>query len=688
MKPERWQQIYKLLGEALERKPGQRRAFLDQACAGDEELRHEVEALLSAHEKAGSFVEKPVLDLATQVLSPRQSLSLVGNKLGPYEVLSLLGRGGMGEVYQVRDTRLDRIDALKILPVEVASDPDRYHRFVREAKAASSLNHPSIATIYEIGESNSIHWIAMELVEGQTLADRMKDHPLTMDEVLNVGRQAAEALEEAHGKGITHRDIKPANLMITSKDRVKVLDFGLAKVAPRHGQDLSTITQTKIGAILGTLQYMSPEQTIGKEVDHRTDIFSLGVVLYEMATGQHPFPASTTTQLIAAILTQPPKKPSEINARIPPTLENIILKALEKDKEKRFTSARELKVALEQLRVSSPASLACHLRRVLGYFLLAPERRFRRDVILSASLLIVALTIVVWLFRPQPAISFSNRDWLLISDFENLTGDPIFDKSLAMALNISFSQSKYANIYSRTRISNVLLRMGKKAEGPVDEQVAREVCQRENIRGLICPSIGKVGRRFLVSARIVDPQTGDAVQSYASRADDYNQVLTTLDGVAASLRKGLGESIAQVTAGRPLAKVTTTSLSALKSYSEAQQLWYRGQYQAARDLQESAIKEDPDFAMAHAALGVYYSSFIFSDHTKVKAHYERALGLADRTTEREKMTIRLQYESKFGTLETARSFYETFLRSYPDGIGQRYNYATLLRDRDELDEAI
>ncbi len=350
MDPERWQQIDKLLGEALEREPRDRRIFLEQACAGDAELRKEVEALLEAHEKAGSFVERPALDLIAQ--QPRQSL--VERKLGPYEILSLIGRGGMGEVYQARDTRLDRMDALKILPLEVASDPDRLRRFVREAKAASALNHPNIATIYEIGESDGIHWIAMELVEDETLAERMKDRPLEMDEILDIGIQAAEALEAAHKKGIIHRDIKPANLMMTPEGRVKILDFGLAKRTHWEGQTaaaaVSSETHTFPGMIMGTARYMSPEQVLGQPVDHRTDIFSLGVMLYEMAAGQPPFAGETPSAIFDAIVHQTPAWPPRVQARIPEELRRIIQKALEKFREMRYSTASELSADLKQLK--------------------------------------------------------------------------------------------------------------------------------------------------------------------------------------------------------------------------------------------------------------------------------------------------------------------------------------------------
>jgi Tol biopolymer transport system component/serine/threonine protein kinase len=414
MDPERFQQIDKLLEEALEREPDQRKPFLEQACAGDVELRKEVEALLVAHDMAGSFVERPALNLAAQALAHGQGQSLIGTRLGPYEILSLLGRGGMGEVYRVRDTRLDRIDALKILPPEVATDPDRLRRFVREAKAASALNHPNIATIYEIGESDGIHWIAMELVEGQTLAERLKRNALAPDEILDIGIQAAEALEEAHSKGITHRDIKPANLMLTSKGQVKVLDFGLAKITRVEGQGsalvASTDSQTFPGLVMGTARYMSPEQVLGQPVDHRTDIFSLGVVLYEMAAGQHPFAGESPSAIFEAILHQTPTWPARVQARIPEELRRIIQKALEKFCQIRYPTASDLGTDLKRLKheldreqpIAQPAGVAQPSQS--GYAIVPRKKNWSLALAGLLGLFVVS-AVILWFGKSRSAVT-------------------------------------------------------------------------------------------------------------------------------------------------------------------------------------------------------------------------------------------------------------------------------------------
>jgi len=361
MTPEQWQHVRDVLAEALERKAEDRPAFLDGACSWDPWLREEVELLLSSAEEARSFLESPALRSTALIPEDEvdvlvgggmgQTQSLLGKQVDPYRILSLLGAGGMGQVYLAEDPRLGRMVALKILPAELASDPDRLRRFVREAKAASSLKHPNVAAIYEMGESNGLHFIAMEHVEGQTLASKISGRPLEIAAIVEIALQVADALDEAHGKHITHRDIKPANIMLTPSGQVKVLDFGLAKITLPEGQaaqsDLSTSLSTATGLIMGTLPYMSPEQVLGKTIDHRTDIFSLGVVLYEMSTGRVPFPGISASETTDCILHRQPEAIARFNHKVPAELERIVRKCLEKDRERRYQSAHELLIGLK-----------------------------------------------------------------------------------------------------------------------------------------------------------------------------------------------------------------------------------------------------------------------------------------------------------------------------------------------------
>lgn len=410
MKPERWRQIDELFHAALERTPAERADFIQTACSDDDSLRHEIEALLAADAAESASAKFPA-NLAAEMFTGKQTLRQTGEVIGPYQILSLLGKGGMGEVYRARDTRLDRAVALKILPAEVTADAERMRRFVREAKAAGALNHPNVATIYEIGEAEGVSFIAMEYVEGHTLAARINGHPLKVGEIVEIGAQIADALDEAHGKRITHRDLKPANVMLNERGQVKVLDFGLAKIERPKDQsfnsDISTLAKTASGVVMGTVPYMSPEQALGQKVDHRSDLFSLGVVFYEMATGRLPFAGANTSETLDRILHSQPEAIARFNYDVPAELERIVRKCLEKEPERRYQSARELLVDLKNLKRDSDATLYPTAKAV---GMLSSVKRHRTGLaIASVSLVaLILLTIFVpsWIRnRFQPAKS-------------------------------------------------------------------------------------------------------------------------------------------------------------------------------------------------------------------------------------------------------------------------------------------
>jgi non-specific serine/threonine protein kinase len=359
---ERWATVKRLHQAALDRQPDARAAFLDQACSGDEALRREVESLLAYQAAAEPFLESPALEVAAQSADDQPSMPLVGQTLGHYQVQSLLGRGGMGEVYLARDPRLDRAVALKILPPDLALDMDRMSRFSREAKAASALNHPNVATIHDIGESHGVRFIVMEYVEGHTLAEEIADGPLPAADAIEIGVQVADALDAAHAKGITHRDIKPANLMRTPRGQVKVLDFGIAKTTQSDGSSPIAETtnigaQTAVGVVIGSVPYMSPEQVLGRAVDHRSDIFSLGVAMYETATGRPPFASTTPAETMDRILHVRPEPICRINPEVPVALERVIGKCLEKEVERRYQFARDLLADLRALKCDADTHL-------------------------------------------------------------------------------------------------------------------------------------------------------------------------------------------------------------------------------------------------------------------------------------------------------------------------------------------
>jgi serine/threonine protein kinase len=343
---EHWTTVKRIHQDALEKDPAARAAFVRASCGGDETMLRDVQSLLSYEADAESFLERPAMDLARESSSEPPENTLAGRTLSHYQVVSLLGAGGMGEVYLARDARLDRSVAIKILPGELAADPERLQRFEREARAASALNHPNVATIYDVGESDGLHFIVMEHVEGETVAARVAQRALVPAAVVDIAVQAADALDVAHAKGITHRDVKPANLMVTSRGHLKVLDFGVAKMKLRdesaRSSDWTLEPGTAIGRVIGSGPYMSPEQMTGGDVDPRSDVFSLGVVMYQMATGHLPFSGSTRDELMEAILRATPESMTGLNPDVPAELERITFRCLEKSAEDRYQSARAL----------------------------------------------------------------------------------------------------------------------------------------------------------------------------------------------------------------------------------------------------------------------------------------------------------------------------------------------------------
>ena len=405
MTPERWQQVNEVFHRALEREPGDRPAFLEQACNGDHELRREVESLIGIHQQSGSFIDNPALAAAAQLLAEEQPPSLVGKRLGHYDVLALVGAGGMGEVYRARDSVLKREVAVKVLPSSFAANPERLWRFKREARAASALNHPNIVTIHEISEGENCHFIVSELVEGQTLRQKVAGGRMVLGEALDVAIKVASALDAAHRAGIVHRDIKPENVMVRTDGLVKVLDFGLAKLTegPIHTIPSDALspppTQTRPGMILGTVHYMSPEQARGQEVDERSDLFSLGVMLYEMLAGRRPFEGPTPSDVVAAILTTEPEEVTEINSKVAPQLERIVRRCLEKKPELRFQSASDLAFALEALAGSTGAAGTASSQSVAA--LPPPRRRIREHLpwLVATLLLLTAALFAALYFR-------------------------------------------------------------------------------------------------------------------------------------------------------------------------------------------------------------------------------------------------------------------------------------------------
>jgi tetratricopeptide (TPR) repeat protein/predicted Ser/Thr protein kinase len=614
---------------------------------------------------------------------------MIGQTVGHYLVTEQIGAGGMGIVYLARDQRLNRDVALKVLPPGKLGDNAPRKRFRKEALALAQLNHPNIGTVYDFDTQGDVDFLVMEFIPGETLGQRLAKGPLPEKEWIAVGLQIAAALEEAHEHGIVHQDLKPGNIMVTPKGQAKVLDFGLARLldGDAAGEATATLTQTD-GA--GTLPYMAPEQLCGGTVDSRSDIFAAGVVLYEMSTGQRPFQEKTAPRLIQQILNEAPKPLQEWNRRSSPQIESIVFKALDKRPDLRYQSARELRVDLERLAAQQTPSSAvpAMLLSTRGGWK-GTLRAHARAVYLSAGLVALAVATFWWLVGARPVLSFAPRDWLLITDFDNQTGEPLFDRSLLTALTVSLEQSPHANVVPRPRVADSLHRMGKAGDEKITEDLARDIAQREAIRAILSCSIAKVGQQYALTARLVDPQTGVAVRSYLEQAKDQDHVLDALGSVATHVRRDLGESmLATSKANRLLPMVTTRSLQALKLFADGGALWSKGQYEPAVQAFESAVKADPDFAMAHATLGGAYYSHIFNSPPRGKEHFEKALQLSERTTDRERLYIQTSYAQNLGHVAEARNRFDVYLKAYPDDWGMHFNYASLLRTNGQPQEAL
>ncbi len=610
---------------------------------------------------------------------------MIGQTLGRYSIAERIEAGGMAEVYRARDLRRECDVGLKVLSTALLDTECGRGRLRKEALALSRLNHPNIAVVHDYDIAEGVAFVAMELVPGVDLRDRMRAGPFSEKEVITVGVQAADALHAAHAAGVVHENLNPANLRITPEGRLKVLDFGLPRVArPEHRPGLQT--ETVSSQIAGTIPNTAPEQLRGEPADPRSDVYALCAVLYEMVTGVPPFDARLEALLIDQFVNEAPPPPRACNPRVSAGLEALLLKGLEKDPGRRYQSARALMVDLKRLRAPTVAARAPAPRR--GWPSRLPGTR-RAGVIVPLVLLTMGLDWLAWRGSlGGPVLSFAPRDWILIADFDNQTGEAVFDTSLTTAFAIGLGQSTYANVVSRARIDEALKRMGRTDAPRINEALAREIGTRAGARGLLAPGIGRVGQHYALSATLVDPLTGTEVRAYLERANDADGILDALGRIAETLRRDLGESLASIRqANRSLPQVTTPSLEALHSYSDGLALSRRGRYREAVVQYKRAIERDPEFAMAHAALGSAYVSFVVNEPARGKEHLDRALALAQRTTERERMSLQITYATNLGELPHAADLYKAYLHRYPDDYGVRFDFAALLREFRRFDEA-
>jgi tetratricopeptide (TPR) repeat protein/predicted Ser/Thr protein kinase len=585
-----------------------------------------------------------------------------GTRLGPYEITASLGAGAMGEVYQARDGRLGRDVAIKVVAAHSTDAPQARERFEREARSVAGLQHPNICTVYDVGNADGRAFIVMELLQGETLQQRLRRGPIDLPAFLDIAIALADGLHAAHAAGIVHRDIKPANIFLTERGP-KILDFGLAK-AFRSTEPISAVETrallTESGTTVGTIAYMSPEQLRGEAADARSDLFSLGMVLYEMATGRSPFTGTTSAAIGGAILHEAPLPPRRLRADVPEALDQLVLKALEKDRALRYQSAADIRADLQRQKRSIDVKTGAV---PVATAVTAPHRLKRLHWAAAAAVLAAVSAAGYWSYFTRSTPTLTETDTIVLGDFTNTTGDAVFDDALLQGLIVQLQQSPYLHVLPDRNVRRVLTMMGQPLDARLTSAVALEVCQRTGSAAVINGSIAGLGTQYVLGLAATDCQSGELLDTRQTQVPGKENVLSALSDMASAFRARAGESLAMIrTHEKPLQEATTASLEALKAYSAARSggLDCAGQI----PLLKRAIELDPEFALVHASLGVCYSGIGQRELSIQSA--TRAYELRQRTTDRERFFIEYAYDRDVtGDLEKAFQGVTVWTQTYP-----------------------
>ena len=616
---------------------------------------------------------------------------MIGQTISHYKIRSRLGAGGMGIVYEAEDTRLGRKVAIKFLPDEANADAEAIQRFQREARVISNLNHPFICTLHDIGSHDGKQFMVMELLDGQSLKDRIARGALPLEEVLELGAQMADALAAAHTQGVVHRDIKPANLFVTRRGLLKVLDFGVAKLG-EAGRSSDGLTGTRggsdqlttMGTTIGTVSYMSPEQARGQEIDGRSDLFSAGVVLYEMATGQLPFQGPTVATIFESLLTRAPTPPSELKAGIPPELDHIILKALEKDRAVRYQGAAEMRADLRRLKRAADSGSATARPGAVA----APPKSAPKALIIGAPLLTAALVGAFFFYRSITTPALTQKDSVVLSSVVNRTGDTMFDDTLGEALALQLRQSPFLNVVPEQQVQATLRLMGREPMTPITEELGREICQRAAAKALLGGTIAMLGSSYVLTLNAQDCVDGRVFAEEQAQAPSKETVLQAMGTAVSSFREKLGETLASIQ--RYDAKIeegTTKSLEALKAYSQGLRTRRTtGDFDSVPFFRR-AIDLDPQFALAYARLGTVYANLGQGDESRKMT--TKAYELREKVSEAERYYIEARYYTTVqNDVQKALDVYKVWLATYPADYTALTNSALLHKQQGDRAEAI